>query len=180
MDRYMSKTHQKFSMEVQISDTPKKTTINKRSCLTKFRPSASSWNPLKSMVSYITSYRQSWNSLLLGFLFLYLLCLIWNTTGSPAELIVHKTSFVPRLMCLFSWLLWCCTWVLVWCLALNYPLNRQKLSWLLIFFSLLPSCFENEGLQSALQYLQYLVCGPLLLLLSTTFFVFYTVPRSKA
>lgn len=35
-----------------------------------------SFHPFKAMISNITSYRQSWNSLLLGFLFLYLLCLI--------------------------------------------------------------------------------------------------------
>lgn len=90
--------------------------------------------PLQAAISNITSRRQSWNSLLLVFLFLYLPCLIWKYhRKSRGSWLYIKTSFVPRLMFLFSWLLWCCTWVLVWCLALNYPLSRQKFSWPLLF-----------------------------------------------
>lgn len=99
--------------------------------------------PLEAVISNIASRRQSWNSLLLVFLFLYLLCLIWKYhRKSRGSWLYIKTLFVPRLMCLFSWLLWCCTWVLVWCLALNHPLSRQKLSWpLLFFFPYLSLCF---------------------------------------
>lgn len=42
------------------------------------------------MVSNLPATDNLGTVLLSGFLFLYLVCLIKNTTGCPAELIVHK------------------------------------------------------------------------------------------